>query len=148
MHTRTPLIPSALLAPQRPAAAVIRRRPPPHIVACFLARAVQGDASCSAIHAAGEELLRWTTTSAADPMLDDAMAAAIRLRDHAAELPEADRAPVVVAMLRNLLDDAPTRCAVDLDRALVRAARECRTTPTPAQRDHAARILALPAGSP
>ena len=74
-------------------------------------------------------------------LLGSAMRRAITLRDAAAELPERDRAPVVVALLRDLLDDAPTRAAVDLDRALVVAARECGTAPTAEHRAHAARIL-------
>ena len=124
-----PTLPGALTAPQRRRAVVIRR-PPPYVVACFLARAVQGDAACAAIHEAAAQLLGLLTLGAADPMLGLAMGRAITLRDGAAALPEADRAPVVVAMLRDLLDDAPTRAAVEMDQALVRAARECGTTPT------------------
>lgn len=136
-----PTLPRALLVPARPRAVVLRR-PPPYVVACFLARAVQGDGTCAAIHEAASQLLALSTVDGDDPMLDAAMGAAIRLRDRAAMLPEADRAPVVVAMLRDLLDDAPTRAAVDMDRALVRAARECGTTLTAAHRETAARIAA------
>jgi hypothetical protein len=126
----------ALSAPRR-LPPVVRLRPQPWEIACYLARAVQGDACCDAIHRAGEHLLIATATTDGD----EAIARAIALRDAAAELPAADRAPVVIAMLRDLLDDAPTWAAVALDRALVTAAALCRTTPTAEHRAHAARIL-------
>lgn len=136
-----PMLPRTLATPQR-ARAVVIRRPPPYVVACFLARAVQGDAACAAIHEAAAQLLALHSVDAADPMLGLAMGMAIVLRDRAATLPEADRAPVVVAILRDLLDDAPTRAAVEMDTALVRAARECGTTPDARQREIAAGIVA------
>lgn len=126
----------ALVSPRRPPP-VVRVKPQPWEVACYLARAVQGDGSCDAIHRAGEHLLVATATTDGD----EAIARAIALRDAAAELPDADRAPVVIAMLRDLLDDAPTWAAVAFDRALVSAAALCRTTPTAEHRAHAARIL-------
>lgn len=136
-----PMVGRALAAPPRPGAVAILRRPPPWVIACFLARAVQGD-DCAAIHEAAAQLLALTVTDSGDPMLETAMRTAIRLRDRAAALPEADRAPVVVAMLRDLLDDAPTRAAVEMDVALVRAARECGTTPDARHRELAAGIAA------
>lgn len=137
----SPRVPRVLLAPPR-LRPVVALRPPRPVVAAFLARAVQGDASTAAIHETGAALLAWAVTSAADPVCDRAMAAAVALRDRAAALPETDRAPVVVAMLRDLLDDAGTQTAVDFDKAIVAAARVCGTTPTAAQRGTAAGIVA------
>lgn len=132
----------SLATPRRRVRPLVRVRPAPWIVGCFLARAIQGDSVCRAIHEAAEQLLALQVIDGADPRCDVAMLAAIALRDRAAELPDDDRAPVVVAMLRDLLDDAPTRCAVDMDRALVTAARLCRTTPNAIHRELAARIIA------
>ena len=131
----------ALVAPrrQRP---VVRVRPAPWMVATFLARALQGDALCRAVHEASAQLLALLVEDGSDPRCDEAIALAIALRDRAAELPPEDRAPVVVALLRDLLDDAPTRVAVDFDRALVAAAHRCGTTPTARHRELAAGIAA------
>ncbi len=131
----------ALVAPrrQRP---LVRVRPAPWMVAAFLARALQGDALCRAVHEASAQLLALLVEDGNDPRCDEAIALAIALRDRAAELPPEDRAPVVVALLRDLLDDAPTRVAVDFDRALVAAAARCGTTPTARHREIAARIVA------
>lgn len=121
---------------------IVRIRTPPWVVGCFLARALRGDAACGAIHEAAHQLLQLQVMDGFDPRCDEAMSVATALRDRAAELPPQERAPVVIAMLRDLLDDAPTRYAVEMDRALVTAARLCRTTPDAIHRELAARILA------
>lgn len=138
--TLAPIL-GALVAPrrQRP---VVRVRPAPWMVATFLARALQGDALCRAVHESSAQLLALLVEDGSDPRCDEAITLAIALRDRAAELPEADRAPVVVALLRDLLDDAPTRTAVDFDRALVAAAHRCGTTPTARHRGLAVEIRA------
>ncbi len=131
----------ALVAPrrQRP---LVRVRPAPWMIATFLARALQGDDLCRAVHESSAQLLALLVEDGDDPRCDEAITLAIALRDRAAELPEADRAPVVVALLRDLLDDAPTRIAVDFDRALVAAAARCNTTPTARHRGLAVEIRA------
>jgi len=109
----------ALAAPRRRPLPLVRLRPEPWMVAAFLARALQGDALCRAVHEASAQLLALLVEDGSDPRCDEAIALAIALRDRAAELPPEDRAPVVVALLRDLLDDAPTRVAVEIRAAVV-----------------------------
>ena len=98
-------------------------------VACLL---------CSAFRAAGSPHVRALHSAAivaaralgdlappADGELDARRDAAVRIRDRVAALPDADRTPVLVAAVRELLADAPDCCAA-LDRAVRDAARHHR----------------------
>ena len=70
----------------------------------------------------------------------DAYRAALRLRERAREQPAADRTPVLVALMRELLADAPD-CCEELDRAVRDAARAHGHEVTAEHEAEAARIV-------
>ena len=141
---RTPLPPPsrapAGLRPYRrslaPAVAVRSR------VAALLGSALQGSgprerailtAAAESLAALGDAHAYVASESA------DARATAQRAHDAVAALPVADRVPVLVAVVRALLDDAPD-AMLPLDRAIRDAARWRGYAPTP---EHEAAALAI-----
>lgn len=95
-------------------------------VACLLTSAFRsaGSAHVRALHAAAIESARALSALSApdDAELEARRATAVALRDRVAELPEPLRTPVLVAVVRDLLADAPA-CCLPLDRAVRDAAR-------------------------
>lgn len=112
-------------------------------VACLLCSAFRAAASAPvrALHAAAMEAARTLADLAppTDGELDARRDTAVALRDRVAAMPEADRAPVLVAVVRELLADAPDCCAA-LDRAVRDAARHHAHAVTA---EHEAAALAL-----
>ncbi len=112
-------------------------------VACLLCSAFRAAASphVRALHAAAMEAARRLADLAppTDEELDARRDTAVALRDRVAAMAPADRAPVLVAVVRELLTDAPDCCAA-LDRAVRDAARHHAHTVTA---EHEAAALAL-----
>lgn len=112
-------------------------------VACLLCTAFRAAASphVRALHAAAMGAARTLADLAppADGELDARRDTAVALRDRVAAMPEADRAPVLVAVVRELLTDAPDCCAA-LDRAVRDAAHHHAHAVTA---EHEAAALAL-----
>lgn len=130
----------ALASPRLPPP-VLALTPAPWQVATYLAEAVRGTDGARRIGAAAREFaFALPPRPAATHGL--ARARAIALRDRVAALSAVDHVPVLLAVLRALLDDAPTDAAVTLDRAITDAARAEAVTPTAAHLDAAARLVA------
>ena len=94
-----------------------------HLVAALLCSAITSRRDARAVrelHRAASRVLSADRSTASQRAA--AQAAAERLWDLVEAQPEGDRVPVLVAVSRALLDDAPDHC-VDLDRAW----RECST---------------------
>jgi hypothetical protein len=93
-----------------------------HLTAALLCQAITSRREARAVrelHRAAHRVLAAERVGAAERAR--AQDAAERLWDLVAAQPDADRVPVLVALARSLLDDAPDQC-VDLDRALRDAA--------------------------
>lgn len=124
------------------------RLPPPLLapapsrwqVATYLAGAARGTDGARRIGAAARGLA-WALPVCTVATHARAQALAIALRDRVAALPTAERVPVLLAVLRALLDDAPTDDAVALDRAITAAARAEGVTPDAEHVGTAARIV-------
>ena len=129
----------ALAAPAA-VAPVLAPRPEPWRVATYLTEALHGSRGARSIGAAAREL---AFALPACPMETsrEAWRVASALQGAAMALPPDDRAPVVLALVRRLLDDAPTDAAVALDRAVVSARAAEGVTPTDTQRAAADRLL-------
>ena len=121
-------------------------RPERWEVATYLAEALHGTPAADRIGAATRELVR---------ALPDRPAAAYACAmdtDHAARPRDGvrarDRVPTMLALLRALLDDAPTDAAVTLDRTIVDAMRAEGVVPDARQTTMAAQIAAEVMGIP
>lgn len=130
----------SLSAPRRPLALVVTA-PPRWLVATYLAPALRGTPGARSIGAASRQLL-YTIAPTSEATCALARSLAILLRDRVAALPREDQAPVMLATLRALLDDAPTDDAVALDRAIVSAARAEGVSPDASQIAAGERLVA------
>ena len=130
----------ALSSPRAPRALVVHA-PPRWLVATFLAPALRGTDGARSIGAASRQFL-FTIAPTSEVTCALARHLAIVLRDRVAAMPRVDQAPVMLALLRELLTDAPTDDAVSLDRAIVGAARAEGVAPDARQTMTAAQIAA------
>lgn len=131
----------ALAAPRRAPARVVSIRPEPWEVATYLAEALHGTPAADRIGAATRELVRALPDRPAAAYAC-AMDTAVTLRDRVMACAPEDRVPTMLALLRALLDDAPTDAAVTLDRTIVDAMRAEGVVPDARQTTMAARIAA------
>jgi hypothetical protein len=118
-----------------------------HLIAALLCSAITSRREARAVrelHRAASRVLAADRSTASQRAA--AQESAERLWDLVAAQPEGERVPVLVALARSLLDDAPEHC-VDLDRALRDAAAR-HGWPVSAEHEQTARALRVGLDTP